>query len=102
MKPVVKKVIYTILIIISCILFAISLFLRLRFGNPQFEQVIDTMYSPKGSSIAVILDGVYFSAPIVFVLLCVLLIPIYIKNNKIKKGIYTLVISLFLCIYSLL
>ncbi len=102
MKPAVKKVIYTILIIVSCILFAISLFLRLKFGNPQFEQVIDTMYSPKGSSIAVILDGVCFSLPIVFVLLCVLLIPIYLKNNKIKKGIYTLVISLFLCIYSLL
>ncbi len=101
MKLVVKKVIYTILILLSCILFAISLFLNLRFGNPQFEQVIDTMYSPKGSSLAVILDAVVYCIPIVLVLVIVLLIPIYLKNNKIKKGIYTLAITLFLSIYSL-
>ena len=74
MKPVVKKVIYTILIILSCILFAISLFLRNKFGNPQFEQVIDTMYAPRGSSMAIIIDGVLYCLPIVIVLLIILLI----------------------------
>ncbi len=102
MKPVVKKVIYTILIILSCILFAISLFLRNKFGNPQFEQVIDTMYAPRGSSMAIIIDGVLYCLPIVIVLLIILLVPLYLKNIKFKKGIYTLVLTLLFTLYSLI
>ena len=113
---VVKKIIFSLLIILGCVFFGISLYLTNEFGNPQFEQVIDTMYTPKGSSREVILGCIIYCIPIVLLLGTILLIPLFlpnkreltlkIKNLKIKllpykKWLYSLIIFFSLSLYAL-
>ena len=101
-----KKVFYTIIILISVIIFSLVKYSEEAFGGAQMPQIIYTIILPKGTSLDVFLNGLFFCVKLVLKLGFVALFPLFInlkiKNKDIKyKGIYTIVLSLILFIYSI-
>ncbi len=101
-----RKIIYSILIIISVILFSLTRYSEEAFGGADMARIIYTTILPKGTSLDVFLDGLFFCLKYVLKLGFIALFPLFlninIKNKTIKfKGIYTIVVSLILIIYSI-
>ncbi len=100
-----KKVFYTIIILVNVIVFSLTRYSVEAFGGAQMPQIIYTIILPKGTSIDVFLNGLFFCLKLVLKIGFVTLFPLYlnlkIKNKNINfKGFYTIVLSLILFIYS--
>lgn len=101
-----KKVIYSCLIIISLIAFALANYSKDAFGGAEVPQVIYTVILPEGTSLDVFFNGLFYCLSRVlkfgFVFLFPLFITLKVKDRVIKyKGIYTLLVFIFFLGYSL-
>lgn len=107
MKEKRRIIIYTILIVLACIIISLCLFAKNQFGNPQYEQLIFSLLLSKGSSWDVIFSGVLYCLPIVLVGSLCFLPFLYIDLTKLKinffkfyKGLYTSIIFIGSLIYA--
>lgn len=82
MKSKIKKIISITLIVIATILFALSLYIKNKFGDAKIEQLLLSLMDATGTSNDVIIDGIKYCLPIVLILSIVLVLPIFIKHNK--------------------
>lgn len=103
-----KKIIYTVLIIISCIIVSLCFFAKAEFGDPKFEQIIFSLFLSEGSSVDVILSGVKYCLPRVVIGALCFLPFLYIDFTKLKiktfaiyKGLYTSIIFIAALVYGL-
>lgn len=120
----VSKIINTLLLgtilIISIIIFAISLYIKNIFGNAQFEQLLFSLQFAEGTGNDVIIDGAKYCLPVIIILAIILLLPLLFRSKKITflklnlkdhqfkfqlwplkhRIIYTLIIFLVLTTYS--
>ena len=83
-----RKIIYSILIIISVILFSLTRYSEEAFGGADMARIIYTTILPKGTSLDVFLDGLFFCLKYVLKLGFIALFPLFlninIKNKTIK------------------
>lgn len=83
MKSKIKIIISSFLIIISSIIYAISLYIKNVFGNAKFEQLLLSLLYAEGTSGNVIIGGIKYCIPIILIIGVLILLPIIIKSKKI-------------------
>ena len=103
MKKRIKNILSYILLIISGLLIGLTIYIMIRFQHITLEQLIYSLFYSKGSSINSIKEGLIIVSIILIFYLIIILLPFYIKTNKIfplnKKYLFSYSIYIFLLMF---
>lgn len=79
-----NKIISYILILIACIIFTLTLYIKSEIHNTSFEQLIYSLTRTKGTSFNAISDGLFFVTIRVIIIMPVLILPTINFGKKIE------------------
>lgn len=79
-----NKIISYTLILIACILFTLTLYIKNEIYNPSFEQLIYSLVKTEGTSFDAVSDGLFFVIIRVIILMPILILPTIDFGQKLK------------------